>query len=73
MGVQVTVYHAVWYPAVWYFAVLDVLIKPSQIHTMWNSAAAVLMRAEGTMSKEVDSVLSCPQSPIQFVRGCRRH
>ena len=73
MGVQVTVYHAVWYPAVWYFAVLEVLKKPSQIHTMWNSAAAVLMRAEGTMSKEVDSVLSCPQSPIQFVRGCRRH
>ena len=79
MGVQVTVYHAVWYPALWNFAVLDVLPKLSQIHTMRNGASAILMtsailmRADGSVGEEIDSVLSCTQSPIQFVRGCRRH
>ena len=68
----VAVDHAVWYRAVWYSAVLDVLMKPTQIHTMRNSAPAVLVRADGGMNKETNSVLSCPQSPIQFVRGCRR-
>ena len=57
--VQVTVYHAVWYPALWNFAVLEVLPKPSQVHTMRNSAAAVLVRAEGSVGKEADSVLIC--------------
>ena len=77
--VQVTVYHAVWYPALWNFAVLDVLPKLSQIHTMRNGASAILMtsailmRADGSVGEEIDSVLRCPQSPIQFVRGCRRH
>ena len=59
MGVPVMVYHAVWYPAVWYFAFLEVLIKPSQIHTMRNSAPAVLVRADGSVGKEADSVLIC--------------
>ena len=68
----VTVCHAVWYRALWYSAVLNVLIKPSQVHTMRNSAPAVLVRADGSVSKKANSVLSCPQSPIQFVRGCRR-
>ena len=71
--VRVAVYHAVWYPTVWCYAVLDVLPKPSQIHTMRNGAPAILMRADGSVGEEIDSVLSCPQSPIQFVRGCRRH
>ena len=71
--VRVAVYHAVWHPAVWYFAVLEVLIKPSQTHTMRNGAAAVLVRADGSMGNEINSVMSCPQSPIQFVRGRRRH
>ena len=39
--VHVTVFHAVWYPALWSFAVLKVLMEPSQTHTMRNSAAAV--------------------------------
>ena len=55
--VQVTIYHAVWYPALWDFAALDVLPKPSQVHTMRNSAAALLVRADGSVGKEVDSVL----------------
>ena len=71
--VRVSVYHAVWHPAVWCYAVLDVLPKPSQIHTMRNGAPAILMRADGSVGEEIDSVLSCPQSPIRFVRGCRRH
>ena len=70
--VRVSVYHAVCHPAVWCYAVLDVLPKPSQIHTMRNGAPAILMRADGSVGEEIDSVLSCPQSPIQF-RGCRRH
>ena len=69
----VTVYHAVWYRALWYSAVLDVLMKPTQIHTMRNSAPAVLVRADVSVGKETDSVLIYYQSPIQFVRGCGRH
>ena len=41
----------------WYSAVLNVLIKPSQVHTMRNSAPAVLVRADGSVGKETDSVL----------------
>ena len=59
MKVQVTVYHAVSYPALWNLAALDVLPKPSQIHTMRDSAPAVLVRADGSVGKEADSVLIC--------------